>query len=244
MGEPRLTIQNVATNHFLYLGSSWEATISSADEIRKQAGLFKVQWCEQICDKIAKTVMIRTDLHPQSLLDVRDLCFQGWALDSQKCYDHNRWWKLIWLEIAEAGVTTVLFQSYTRGTYLAEKRGSAEMEVIHLGGNVSLRDVPPRAKWKLTIGGRAFKPGQAEVVRLSHPIATVMSAFYGVDAFSGASGPMAAAFAASTATTLADAVGTASAIAAGAGLHGISPAAATLLHEIIKDVSRALFVDS
>ncbi|KAJ8050474.1 Interferon-induced very large GTPase 1 [Holothuria leucospilota] len=243
MSGPRLTIRNIATKHLLYVGSSWEATTSSADKTGEQAGLFKVQWCEQISDKIAKTVLIRTDFHPQSLLDVRDLYYQGRALETQKCYDHNRWWKLIWLEIAEGGVTTVLFQSYTRGTYLAEKEGSAGVEVIQLSDNIKLKDIPDRAKWNLTIGGRAFRPGQEDVVCLSVPVATVRSAFTDGDASCGTSGPMAAAFAASGATTLAEAIGTASAIAAGAVLHGISPAAATLLHGILKDVSHAFFMD-
>lgn len=243
MSGPRLTIRNIATKHLLSVGSSWEATTSSADKTGEQAGLFKVQWCEQISDKIAKTVLIRTDFHPQSLLDVRDLYYQGRALETQKCYDHNRWWKLIWLEVAEGGVTTVLFQSYTRGTYLAEKEGSAGVEVIQLSDNIKLKDIPDRAKWNLTIGGRAFRPGQEDVVCLSVPVATVRSAFADGDASCGTTGPMAAAFAASGATTLAEAIGTASAIAAGAVLHGISPAAATLLHGILKDVSHAFFMD-
>ncbi|KAJ8050476.1 hypothetical protein HOLleu_03696 [Holothuria leucospilota] len=243
MPGPRLTIQNLATNHLLYVDSSWEATISSADKTGEQAGLFKVQWCEQISDKIAKTVLIRTDVHPQSLLDVRDLCYQGRALSLKKCYNHNRWWKLIWFEVAEESVTTVLFQSYTRGTYLAEKEDNTGVEVIQLSDNINLQDIPDRAKWKLSIGGRAFKPGQVDVVRLSVPVATVMSAFTDGDASSGAQGPMAAAFAAAGATTLAEAAGTATAIAAGAVLHGIPPAAATLLHGVLKEVSHAFFMD-
>ena len=243
MSEPRLTIRNLATNHLLY-ASDWEATTTDEEKAGNRDALFKVQWCERINDKIVTTVLIRTDCHPQSLLDVRNLKYQGGALDGGKCYDKHRWWKLTWLEVAERGAPTVLFQSFTNtGKYLVEKENNCGVELMEISGDTPMENIPDRAKWELTIGGRALSPGQATSLCLTLPVATVLGIISGGAAVAGAVGPLAAIFTAAGATTLAGAVTTTGAIAAGAALGGIAAAAKGVVADLLKDVSSELFVD-
>lgn len=243
MAEPRLTIRNVATENILYVGRSWTAITTSENEAGNQDAKFKVQWCKRTSHGIATTVLIRTDKHPQALLDARDLRYQGWALDSQKCYNKNRWWKLTWLEVARDGKPTVLIRSYTKGTYLAEKKYGAGVELISLREDASLKDLPDKAKWELTIGGRALSPRQATLLGVGIPVAAVAGTFTGGAAIAGAAGPMAACFAASGATTLAGIVGTTGAIATGAVMGGVSAVSTTVICNVLKNVSNTLFVD-
>ena len=240
MSEPRLTIRNVANSHILYNEHKhWTATIAEESKAGSQDAKFKVQWCERTEDKIVTVVMIRTDRHPQSLLDVRDLKYQGGALDGKKCHDKNRWWKLTWLEVGEGGVTTVLFQSFEeKGKYLVETEDGSGVELMHIDDDTHLESIPQRAKWELTIGGRALSPGQAAALGLL-PLAAVVGAITGGSAAAAFAGPMAAAFSAAGITTL----GTATAvITAGAVVSGISAAASEALKALMVDVSDALFV--
>jgi len=247
MSEPRLTIRNASTGNLLYVDGDWAGTTCGEDKIGTRDAYFKVQWCERSSKDIATTVMIRTDCHPQSLLDVRDLKYQGGAFDGGKCNDKNRWWKVIYVELKSGEgekdvVPVVMFKSWTKNTYLAETKGKRGIECLTLSDDVSVSDVPDCAKWKLTIGGSAWSPGQAAAFGIAVPLVTLAAAVSGGAALAGASGPIAAALTASGATTLASAVGTTGAIAAGATLAGVSAGAGTALTQAFKELSDSMFV--
>lgn len=247
MSEPRLTIRNASSGNLLYVDHEWAGTTCGEDKIGTSDAYFKVQWCERSNNDIATTVLIRTDCHPQSLLDVRDLKYQGGAFDGSKCDDKNRWWRVRYLAL-EGGsgekdvVPVVMFQSWTQNTYLAEKAGGG-IECIKLSDDILLTDLPDCAKWKLTIGGSAFSPGQVTCFALLTPLAALAAAVTGGVAVAGAAGPLATIFAASGATTLASAVGTTSAVVTGAAIAGISAGASTAISQAFKELSDSMFVD-
>jgi len=247
MSEPRLTIRNTATGNLLYVDGDWAATTCGEDKEGTRDAYFKVQWCERGSKDIATTVMIRTDCHPQSLLDVRDLKYQGGAFDATKCNDKNRWWKVIYVELKPGKgekdvVPVVMFKSWTENKYLAETEGKKGIECLTLDDTVSVSDVPDRCKWKLTVGGSAWSPGQAATFGIAVPLVALAAAVSGGTALAGAAGPIAAALTASGATTLAGFVGTTGAIAAGATLAGVSAGAGTALTNAFKELSDSMFV--
>merc|ERR1712179_785141 len=79
--EPRMTIRN--GRNVLFVDGNWACTtIREGAKGNKEKQLssdakFKVQWCKRSDKGVATTVVIRTDCIPGSLLDVRDLKFQG-----------------------------------------------------------------------------------------------------------------------------------------------------------------------
>ena len=113
--------------------------------------------------------MIRTDCHPNSLLDATDLAYQGGALHSKKCYDKNRWWKLHYLEVSDTQVT-VMFETYRKGKYLAEKVDKTGVELIELEKDWNDKIIAiPTDKWHSSIVGRALTPGQVAGVIVGAP---------------------------------------------------------------------------
>lgn len=232
MSEPRLQIQNIDSGHLLIVESdSWKASTASDDYAKKQIALFKVQWCEKP-GKYASAVMIRTDCHPQSLLDASDLAFQGSALDSTKCYDKYRWWKVHYLKLDQTKVT-VLFESYERkGQYLAESRSERDVdghvhrwdygvELIELGTDPEDKDIPGRAKWGLSIAGRSLSIGETTAISVAAPFAALVGGL-------GAAG---------AAATLGMSL-------TGAGvIGGVSGASTVVVLNTLKKLSDDLFVD-
>ena len=89
MSEPRLHIKNCKTGRLLHVTEDWKANTIGNEHAGEPDVKCKVQCCEKT-GKFASTVMIRTDCHPQKLLDANDLAYQGDALDSNKCDDKNR----------------------------------------------------------------------------------------------------------------------------------------------------------
>jgi len=230
MSEPRLQIQNIDSGHLLIAQGNWKASTDSDNVAKEQEALFKVQWCEKP-GKYATTVMIRTDWAPQSLLDASDLAFQGSALDSTKCYDKNRWWKVHYLKLDQTQVT-VLFESYKRkGHYLAEclprdldgyaTKWEYGLELIELGTDLEDKDIPGRAKWGLSIAGRALSVGETTAISVGAPFAAMVGGL-------GAAGA-----AASLGMSL-----------TGAGIiGGVSGASSVVLLNTLKKLSDDLFVD-
>jgi len=237
MSEPRLHIQNSASGHLLHTNGDWKADTVGDQHAGERDVKFKVQWSEKT-GEFASTVMIRTDSHPQSLLDASDLAYQGGALDSRKCYDKNRWWKLTYVELSETKVT-VMFKSFTKEKYLAETMDGTGVELIQIDENLPIQEVTGRAKWDLAIGGSAFTPGQAAAVGVGAPFAALVGAI----ATAGSMGTLGAALVGAGATTLGAMANTTTAIAAGAAIGAISGATVEVLNNVLKEVSDNLFVD-
>jgi len=87
--EPRVHLKNLATNRNLASNDDWEAG-STCESGR--CDWLKLHIAEQTSKGVVTVTTIRTDWHPQSLLDKRDLAFQGSAFDTGKFSDKNRWW--------------------------------------------------------------------------------------------------------------------------------------------------------
>jgi len=235
--EPRLHIQNNASGHLLHANGDWKADTVGYQHAGERDVKFKVQWSEKT-GEFASTVMIRTDSHPQSLLDASDLAYQGGALDSRKCYDKNRWWKLTYLELSETKVT-VMFESFTKGKYLAETIDGTGVELLQIDKNLPINEIPGRAKWDLAIGGSAFTPGEAARIIIGAPFAAAVGAI----AAAGSMGTLGAVLIGAGATTLGAMASTTTAIAAGAAIGAISGATVQVLDHVLKEVSDKMFVD-
>ena len=96
--EPRLHIRNLATSHLLNYSTGHKWVAGTVDErTLKGKGhdqdhtLFKVEWREKLQGNFANIVMIRTDKHPQKLLDATDLNYQTSGSHSGKKMKHERW---------------------------------------------------------------------------------------------------------------------------------------------------------
>jgi len=171
--EPRLHIRNLASSLYLTLDDHW--TPGTRDMTNRHE-LFKVEWKEKVGD-MATLVMIRTDKHPQKLLDAGTMKFEGNACDGKKKHKPERWWKLNYLNVTESEVT-VLIQSHS-GKYLAEISPREGVELISIDGNTRTdENTPTRAKWGLTIGGSGFSPGQVATLCLM-PLAVALGAVTG-----------------------------------------------------------------
>lgn len=235
MSEPRLHIKNTATGNLLHVDGSWKADTVGDDHANDRDVLMKGQWREK-AGKVVKVVMIRTDAHPQSLLDASDLAYQGGAADANKCYEKNRWWKVAFADLSETDVT-VMFESYTKqGMYLAETVDGGKVELMPIAGTLPVSEAPKRAKWDLTIAGRAFTPREATAIIIGTPFAAVVAGLGGAGVVAG----LGAALTAAGVTTVG---GLTAATAAGGVIGGISGATATVLANALENVSEELFVD-
>ena len=223
MSEPRLHIKNCKTGRLLHVTEDWKANTIGNEHAGEQDVKFKVQCCEKT-GKFASTVMIRTDCHPQKLLDANDLAYQGDALDSNKRNDKNRWWKLHYLEVSETKVT-VMFESYSKeNLYLAET-DDKKVTLIPMDNSQfqSHKNSPNgRAQWDLAIGGRALTTGQVAGVIVGAPLAAAGIAIVTVSSL----GALTNALAAVGAATLA--------VLAGAN---------NVVNNVLAEVSDNLFVD-
>lgn len=250
--EPRVRITNLASDNLLHRKPGgivcsldpfckWDADTVGPQYAGGQDVKFKVQWVEKVIGKWAKTVMIRTDRHPQALLDARNLKFHGSALDFTKCKKTDRWWRLYYISSTETNVT-VMIESYTKtGFYLAETIDRTGVELIQLdkSARTDFNKQPLRAKWGLAIAGGAFSPGQVAGITVLAPFAAVLGALTSATAFPSLAPALAAAglvnFAAwSTGAT---------AIAAGSAIGGINGAASVLVASVLKKISDTFFVD-
>lgn len=144
------------------------------------------------------TVLIRTDAHPQSLLDSRDLAFQGGALDGGKCYDNHRWWDIFFISgntkqgnHAKMETTIYAFATYEsrnmqRRQFLSVVNGQKQVGLESLDADDEL---PERAQWAVNGCGTAFSPGQVRDAALVVPVAVAAGAVtggYGGAALGGA----------------------------------------------------------
>ena len=189
---------------------------------------FKLQWCER-SDKIATCVMIRTDKHPQSLLDPTSkatrgdcaLWFEGSALDGDKCYQKSRWWDILYIsaENKENAVdVTVAFKNRVYGLFLSDTLGP-DPALEKFADNTLLTDLPERIKWRLRVVDHALSPKQVGLI-CATPFVAVAGALSG--------GAAAASIGA--------------AIGIGAAAGAIGSASATVLN-CLENVSAGFFVD-
>ena len=236
MSEPRLHIRNLASTNLLYYDGHWRAGTIGEEHAGERHVKYKVQWCEKLGD-FAKTVLIRTDKHPQKLLDATNLDFQGGIAYDGKKNDKARWWKVTYIEVSENSAT-VLFQSYRSGAYLAEKDDRSGVELIEIDGDTLTQDIPTRAQWGLTIGGHALTPGEVVFVSVA-PLIFAMGAITG--------GAATSAFAAAlTLAGVVDLSGTAVfavTVAVGAAIGGISAETSAVIANVLKEVTDKMFVD-
>jgi len=234
--EPRLQIQNLASTNLLYYDGDWRVGTIDEQKSGERHVKYKLQWHEKQGD-FAKTVFIRTDKHPQKLLDADEMnehAFQK-GNGGKKC--KSRWWKVTYLDVSENNVT-VLFQSYTSGLYLAEKVDGSGVELIEKDDDTQTQDIPTRAKWGLTIVGSAFSPGQVAFLCMTPFILAFGAATGGI-----ATGQFAAALEAAGASTIGGIVNCTAGIAIGAAVGGtLSIAQGASMADLLKEVTDKMFV--
>lgn len=88
--EPRCSLMNMRSKSTMKVNNSWHASFDCQSD---RCNWFKIQKKETNDKGEPTIVLIRTDWHPQSLLDYRSLAFEGSALDSGKAYQSSRWWE-------------------------------------------------------------------------------------------------------------------------------------------------------
>jgi len=246
--EPRLQIQNLASTNLLYYDGDWRVGTIDEQKSGERHVKYKLEWHEKQGD-FAKTVFIRTDKHPQKLLDADAMKLQNEHIPGlnfspsafqkgnggKKC--KSRWWKVTYLDVSENNVT-VLFQSYTSGLYLAEKVDGSGVELIEKDDDTQTQDIPTRAKWGLTIIGSAFSPGQVAFLCMT-PFILALGAVTG----GAATGSFAAALEAAGASTIGGIVNCTAGIAIGAAVGGtLSIAQGASMADLLKEVTDKMFV--
>ncbi|KAL3942948.1 MAG: hypothetical protein SGBAC_002937 [Bacillariaceae sp.] len=164
MKEPRCCLRNRETKKFLSVKKGWKAWkggLSDSDTGENES--FKLQWCKRTDKGKVTCTLIRTDTHPQSLLDVSNLHFEGGALNPRKCEDRKRWWDVI--HIIEGQDKTfkysIALKSVATGKYLVDD--GKKLTLSHL--NDSSSDFPDMFKWELYQNGRsAASPAQVQTM--------------------------------------------------------------------------------
>jgi len=235
MSEPRCCLKNRKTQKFLSAKSDWKGGL--ADSYTGENESFKFQWCKRGDNGIPSCTLIRTDTHPQSLLDVTDLYFEGGALDFSKCDNQNRWWDIIPMMIEKRDDEPeqlnyiIALRSATTGKYLVDSGNNLTLRDLDKG--TDMKNVPDMFKWELFVSGRALSPGQVTGIAFA-PVVIAIGAATGGAAF--------LAFGAGIGIAAAGTTGAAIAVTVGAFAGGL----ATLSGEmavILKDVSKIMFVD-
>lgn len=196
--------------------------------------MFKLQWCERGENDVAKTILIRTDQHPQSLLDSADLCFQGAALDGNKCWEQRRWWRVLYLQLEGDHSPVVAFKSFQNGELLAATPDGTGVELIGGPDNQPVAQIPARALWRLSVVEHALSPAQVASLCFA-PFVAAAAAVGGGAAAVG----IITFFAAQT--TIGSAL-TFAAISTGAAVAGIA-GGATTVSDCLKGISAGYFVD-
>ena len=228
MSEPRCCLVNVGSNKYLTCKDDW--SVGMTDGYNGGNESFKLQWSKRNNDGIVTTTMIRTDCHPQSLLDCRDLCFQGGALDSNKCYDQHRWWDVVLLNLKPDGEKSIRFVVALKSATTNEFLGASDYGV-HLKSftnDTPLDDIPSNYRWEIYVSGRALSPGQVTFIVFS-PLVIAIAAFGGAGAVVGIYG-------------LEATVGGVSAVTVGGVLGALGAVGETVKAALI-EVSKEMFVD-
>ena len=111
-------------------------------------------------------------------------------------------------------------------------------ELIEIDGNIPTQDIPIRAKWELTIGGRALSPGQVMFYCIS-PLIFALSAITG----GAVTSTFVAALEVAGAITLGGIVSATDCIVVGAAVGGLTVSTAELMSNIYQEVSDKMFVE-
>lgn len=230
MGEPRCSLKNMQTKRYLTCRDDWSGGLSDSNGIN---GSFKLQWCKRGNNGVVTSILIRTDCHPQSLLDVRTLQFEGGTWDSNKCYKEERWWDIVPMNIVgeEHDIRFIVaLKSASTGEYLVDDGNKLTLNKLDKSANIE--KVPDMFKWEVSVSGRALSPGQVSMIAFS-PVVVAAGAVSG-----GALGfGFAAAFGTVAGTSGATAALTIGTVVGGFGAVGGATAG------ILKEVSEKLFVD-
>jgi len=239
-GEARVHLLNEATKKSFTVDSNWKGSSKCEND---RCDWFKLQYSALASNGVVKWTTIRTDWHPQSLLDRRDLYFQGGAWDGGKFWNRNRWWGVVW------GNTT--WNKDRKGwspsdrqlafyTYDSRHHYNLEFLAMRNDGSVYLHSYPrsadalhlPRnAVWHVTVAGSAWSVKETLWATLGAPLVVAAGVVTGGAAWAGI-GALAGSTAAATSGTLyvAGAVVTSASALTGGALG------------LIKEVERQLFV--
>lgn len=166
MSEPRCSLLNVKANADLTVDNKWKASFKCQSG---RCNWFKMQKKEENADGFPTVAVIRTDWHPQSLLDADTMAFEGGAWDGGKCYKSSRWWNPLLLEVHEdknhrANMAIFAFRVH-------DSRSDDEPRFLASDGNsVDLMKVkkddaiPEEARWAMSVIGSAFSPGEVAAI--------------------------------------------------------------------------------
>ena len=163
---------------------NWQASVICDHDRCDWFKLQKRYWAE---DGEPTTILIRTDEHPQALLDRRDLGFQGYALDGNKCDDHRRWWDVYPVKAhfhqvnGQGYVDKSIYAFATHDTRNQQKRWF--LALFEEGFRLQLLDVngeiPETAQWQVESCGTAFSPGEVAGAAFVIPVAAASAAVTG-----------------------------------------------------------------
>lgn len=241
--EARCSLTNLGSGKMLDAAAhDWSAGMSEVPKDMDQAHKFKVQYTEKSENGVIKTVLIRTDCHPQSLLDgaVSPLAYEGGALDMHKTHVQSRWWDLIYLDSAENAVHVMLRNRHNH-KYLAE--ADSKPALVDLEPGMALSQVPKSAMWEIRITGRALTPWETACFVVTAPLKVALgTATAGVEVTGCAIG-VALSTAATAGTAVATLGGAATgliAVAAGAAIKGTAEATVDVV-TALKQIGGSLF---
>lgn len=216
-GEPRVVMENMQRKLNLAMSHDWKATSSCnfgrCDWFKLQGKLWNAD------GKLPTTVLIRSDWHPQPLLDDK-LNFEGGALEFGKEDDQSRWWDLIPISVdleraesSELFAVAAVYAFATRSSKGADERQYLAMD----GDDIILKPLPEdRVLEDLQVQWHIQKIGSALTFQEALTLGLVLPATVATAAVTGGIGGILTVQAAGTSVTLIAAdVGIALAIASG-----------------------------
>jgi len=226
-GEPRAHLTNVHKGWKLASDDHWKAG-SKCESGR--CDWFKLEVAGLSSNGLVRWTTIRTDWHPQSLLDKRNLHFQGGAWDGYKFYDQNRWWGVVWgerkVENQQSHQHDWVVEDAQIAFFTYHSRNDANLEFLAMrdDGSVYLEpyprdasptDLPKRALWSVSIAGSAWSPKGVLTLTVWVPLTIAAGVATGGIAWMGVAGAAAA-----TGVQAGIIVGTAGVLSASAVISG------------------------
>merc|ERR1712217_54901 len=216
--EPRCRLLNLKAKTDLTVNAvsrrKWKADFKCLDG---RCNWFKLQKKEWNAAGFPTVVLIRTDWHPQSLLDYRSLDFEGSAWDSRKSYKSSRWWNPLLLGVhtdkdAHPNMAEFAFRVHKTRNWDHPRFLAGDGKRVYLARVKANETIPPEAIWMVSAIGSSFSPGEVAAMAFAAPVGIVAAAVTGGVAAAGVAGI--------TAGWVATAAVTAGVAAGGAALKG------------------------
>lgn len=171
--EPRCRLMNLKSKTDFTVDKHWKASFKCQNG---RCNWFKLQKKEWNDDGFPTVALIRTDWHPQSLLDAGSLDFEGSAMRRRKTYISSRWWNPLLLNVHQddsSNPNMGIFAWRVHDTRFDDepKFLAGDGNSVYLLGVKKNDTIPQNAQWAVSVIGRAFSPGEAAAIALTAPLA-------------------------------------------------------------------------